>query len=520
MANIRRSALAYIRVSTEEQSKGFSLDAQADCIEGYCAKQNIDIVHSFREEGRSAKTFTHRPEWTKLLAFAEKHHKSVDLILVTKYDRFSRNFYEACAMLMRLQSLDIEVRAIEQEVDTDVPENSMLQAIYLVQPQIENRRRAKNTQSGMHRALREGVYMGSTPYGFTSGRDHRGKRYLSVDPEIGPKLLKAFEQFAKGLYTVEDVRRKLKLHGVKISRSQFYNVLRNPVYAGQVRLPAIDDEEQKLIEGNIERLVSLELWGKVQKLLDKQKRLYQLNRDNDRGPILRSHLRCQKCKRSITSSTSIGHGGRYTYYHCPSGCVRVRDSVLTGYFDEFLKSVSLELKDHVRTTVSEFNRSWQSTEKNRKIELNIITKDIKELQRTRTNATETYVRKKITRTAYEQLLESVDNRRKDLEIKSIELSITNDALPIQIAFAGDIITDLPKIYGEASDEVRSQLLGSIFRDRLAFDGQSFRTSQDDSIIGLFRSKTAILSPKTERVTAQNGSHSYQAASPGFEPGTH
>jgi hypothetical protein len=51
----KRSAL-YVRVSSEEQVDGYSLDAQVRAIESSCEQHGYDLVARYRDEGKSART--------------------------------------------------------------------------------------------------------------------------------------------------------------------------------------------------------------------------------------------------------------------------------------------------------------------------------------------------------------------------------------------------------------------------------------------------------------------------------
>ena len=61
-----KKAIAYVRVSSEEQLKGISLETQEEQIKKYCEIHNIKILKMYREEGRSATT-TNRPQYQKMI---------------------------------------------------------------------------------------------------------------------------------------------------------------------------------------------------------------------------------------------------------------------------------------------------------------------------------------------------------------------------------------------------------------------------------------------------------------------
>src|ERR1700722_15633130 len=133
----------YIRVSTDEQAdRGYSQRDQEERLRKYCDHNQLAIRRVIYED-HSAKTFE-RPEWKKLLLDLKRHKGQIDLILFTKWDRFSRNTADAYQMIGILKKLKIEPQAIEQPLDMRVPESKIMLAVYLVTPEVENDRRGMN----------------------------------------------------------------------------------------------------------------------------------------------------------------------------------------------------------------------------------------------------------------------------------------------------------------------------------------------------------------------------------------
>ncbi|MBK7558959.1 MAG: recombinase family protein [Chitinophagaceae bacterium] len=153
-----KRAILMSRVSSDEQSKVYSLDIQVEQLQAHCRKENIEIINVFKED-HSAKDFN-RPEFKKFLQFVSKNKNKVDLLLVVTWDRFSRNVSESYAMISRLKNYGIEVQAIEQPLDLCVPENLMLHALYLSLPDIDNRRRSMKITGGVRAAKAAGRWLG------------------------------------------------------------------------------------------------------------------------------------------------------------------------------------------------------------------------------------------------------------------------------------------------------------------------------------------------------------------------
>lgn len=96
-----KTAILYIRVSTDEQADtGYSQRSQDEMLRRYCELNNISIKAVFFED-HSAKTFN-RPEFQKMLLQLRKHKGMADLVLFTKWDRFSRNAGDAYGMINTL----------------------------------------------------------------------------------------------------------------------------------------------------------------------------------------------------------------------------------------------------------------------------------------------------------------------------------------------------------------------------------------------------------------------------------
>ena len=84
----------YVRVSTDEQAKeGYSIEAQIKAIKEYARKNNIytDETYIFKDEGISGRKAEKRPAFMEMIKIAKTKPKKFDVILVHKFDRFSRN---------------------------------------------------------------------------------------------------------------------------------------------------------------------------------------------------------------------------------------------------------------------------------------------------------------------------------------------------------------------------------------------------------------------------------------------
>jgi hypothetical protein len=167
----------------------------------------------------------------------------------------------------------VEPQAIEQPLDMEVPENKMMLAIYLTAPEIENDRRALNTFYGLRRARKEGRWVAQAPVGYVNKHDERGKKFIDINPPKAKIMEWIFEELAKGIYSSEQVFKKASEMGLECKKNNFFNLIRNPVYCGKIRITRYKDEDEHTVEGLHEAIVSESLFYDVQDILNGKKRI-------------------------------------------------------------------------------------------------------------------------------------------------------------------------------------------------------------------------------------------------------
>ncbi len=318
-----KTAVIYTRVSTEEQAEhGFSLAHQEDLLRRECARKGIQVLEHFQDDGYSAKDFK-RPAFQKLIDYLKRHKKQIQYLLVTKWCRFSRDVANTILMNRELQAYGTRVITLDDGEESDNPASFLLTMLNMTLPEIDNRIRSRNTRAGILRALKEGFYpYGGSPKGYAKDRTSQ-KTPLLIPGELAPLVKEAFEVFATGAFPIEDVRKASWKNGLKLQRSQFGQMLRNPVYMGKIYVPESENEPARLVNGVHEAIVPEDLFLKVQKILNKRMEtnthLCAKEKLRDELP-LRGHLKCPQCGKNWTGSISSGNGGKYPYYHCEKGC--------------------------------------------------------------------------------------------------------------------------------------------------------------------------------------------------------
>ncbi len=338
-----KSAYLYVRVSTDEQKrKGHSLEEQEDRLKKHCEIFGIQIKGIYRED-YSAKDFN-RPEWKKLIKRIRKNtHRPPENVLFIKWDRFSRNIEYAYQMIRMLRELNVQPMAIDQPIDLEVPESIVMLAVYLSIPEAENSRRSLTTSDGMRRARKMGRWPGKAPIGYVNRTTPEGKKIIIPKQPEADYIKWSFEQLATGSFTVSQVKKMAYVNGLRCGKSNFWRLIRNPIYCGIIRVPANRNEEEQFVKAVHEPLVAESLFQHVQLIITKDRK-ERVNKDTLRALFpLRGFLFCPYCGGKITGSVSQGKHLKYPYYHCMGyKCKgRFRAEALNKRYEEKLKEVHL-----------------------------------------------------------------------------------------------------------------------------------------------------------------------------------
>ena len=473
----------YIRVSTDEQAdKGYSQRNQDEMLQKFCRINNIKIRKVVYEDF-SAKTFN-RPAWSGLLASLKKARGQSDLILFTKWDRFSRNAGDAYQMISVLRKLGIEPQAIEQPLDLSIPENKIMLAFYLAAPEVENDRRALNTFFGMRRAKKEGRWMASAPIGYVNRVSETGKKFIAIDEPKAEIIRWAFTEIASGTFNTEQVWKQAVKKGLKCSKHGFWVIIRNPVYCGKIFIPKYKDEDSHFVQGQHQPIISELLFYQVQDILEGKQKAQHTKMQVDEMMPLRGFLICPKCGKVLTGSASRGCRKRYYYYHCTSTCgCRFGVSKANDLFVRELKKYvpcSEMLPLYKTVLVQEFKVQTKSKYSNNKR----ATEQINELNNRLFKARNLLLSEAIDVEDYRLIKAESEEQTRKLEAQLNTTGADNFDVEKMINEALTSFTCLDELYINSEIAHKREIISSIFPEKLIFDGFNYRTTRLNEAVQL------------------------------------
>lgn len=439
----------------------------------------------------------------------------------TKWDRFSRNAGDAYNMISILRNLGIEPQAIEQPLNLSIPENKLMLAIYLSTPEVENDRRALNVINGMRKAKKEGRWVASAPVGYKNITTEQEKKLIvPKDPEAA-LMRKAFEQIAQGIFSTEQIWKGLRTEGLKSGKNNFLVAVRNPVYCGKIFIPKYKDEESYMASGLHEPLVSEKLFYLAQDVMDGR------TRKNVRGAKivsledspLRGFMTCTKCSRALTGSASKGRGNYYYYYHCQSvcGCRYKAKIVNDALLKDLMELVTRPgMKEVCKRVVNEM---YEKDFSNGGDEKKILTTKIESLNDRTRSARELLLKGDLDGNEYREIKRECETEITTLETKLFDASNPKINIEHQLKDAVEVISKLDLLYQKGKVNIKREIIGSIFPEKLWFDGQEHRTTRTNNIVDVIYFISRRLKSKKKWTNDVKTCLPTRVGPPGLEPGT-
>ncbi len=321
--NIIKTAVIYLRVSTEEQVDNFSLDTQEDICTKEAQRRGIDIIKIFREEGKSAKTITGRPMLVEMLEYCRKHKKKLDAVIVYRLDRISRQTADYLAIRKKLAESDITLLSATEPTGNS-PTEKLVETILAGFAQLDNDVRSERTKNGMRARFLSGLTTGRPPLGYLP-KDG----YSIKDPETWDSIKKAWDLMATGKKTLEEIAIFLNERGVNqiirgkkhpLRKQSVSRLFKNKYYAGFINSERYPEE----VKGQHIPMITEAQFYKVQNIIAGRNNSINVpsvrrHRDNPDFP-LRRMVRCGKCGAPFTGGWSTGRSTKHAYYFCRNRC--------------------------------------------------------------------------------------------------------------------------------------------------------------------------------------------------------
>ena len=311
-----KRCVLYPRVSTEMQVDGYSLEGQKNMLTRFADREEMIVVDTYEDAGKSGKSIEGRPAFQKMLRDIEDG-LDIDYILVYKLSRFGRNAADILNSLELVQSYGVNLICIEEGIDSSQTSGKLLISVLSAVAEIERENIIEQTMNGRREKARQGGWNGGfAPYGYTL-EDNK----LMIEETEAVAIRKIFELYTSSEIGLGGIANQLNLQGIrKIPRQNgtledwtghfIKLILDNPVYCGKIAYGRRTKEKVKgtkndyqmkrnddyiLTEGQHKGIVSEEIWEKAhaKRLRTGVKQPSKIGRD--RVHLLSGLLKCPVC---------------------------------------------------------------------------------------------------------------------------------------------------------------------------------------------------------------------------------
>jgi site-specific DNA recombinase len=202
-------AVLYARVSTEEQTKGYSLRQQVEACRAWCSTEGYEVVEEV-EDGGFSGMFLDRPGLDRARDLIEAGEAAV--VVAQDADRITRKAAHRLTLDEEAERHGARWIALDDWGD-DSHEGQLLRFMRGWQAEGESLKLRERSRRGYRRKVTEGKILGSSPwprYGFAFDGDRTA--YV-VDPETMPVVVRILGMLAEG-HAINVVGRTLDAEGV------------------------------------------------------------------------------------------------------------------------------------------------------------------------------------------------------------------------------------------------------------------------------------------------------------------
>ena len=336
---IPQNAALYARVSSSEQVKGYSIDAQIEAGRQYAAQHGWVVVAEYIDAGLSG-TSDDRPQFKRMIRDALSGQ--FEVIMVHSFDRFSRNLEDAVVYKSLLRRDGVQVVSVTEQVD-DGPLGFIHEGIIDLFAAYYSINLSAKIRSGLARSIEAGRWPWAVPAGYK-----RENGWVRIS-EAGAGIQMAFSEFATGNYTLDtwaDAAYRAGLRGPmdnKIRPAGWSRIFHNRFYIGRLTWNDLD------VEGAHEPLIDEVTFNRVQAILREHDKFA---RHRQRGFYMLGGLVWSlDANDMMVGAKARGRNDTYRYYRSRArttdGSTKhyVRADELEGQIETVLSEISIAPQD-------------------------------------------------------------------------------------------------------------------------------------------------------------------------------
>ena len=474
----------YCRVSTDKADQLNSLEMQKKFYGEFAERNNHEITHMYADEGISGTQMRKRPEFMRLMRDARLG--KFDMVVTKDISRMARNVVDFLQSIRELKAIGIPVVFVNTNLSTEDGELVLTMLAMVAQQESENTSKRIKFSKSLN------AEKGKVP-NLVYGYDKIIGDYfnLNINPFEANVVRRIYQMYINEEYGASKIAKILNEENIKTKRgckwtqNGICRILTNRMYCGIIingkeevkdflTGDRIDkpEEEWKVTERPDLAIIDIDTFEIAQKKMEINKQKFSQGQRKDCKHVFSTLLKCSDCGhffRQAKRKVKIGY--KYTWVCCGRNSqgkdtcnnkIVIDEGELLTSIKEYLSGLISDKQRVIKKIVSDFNKSYEPMNKNRKTEKE-LEKEIEKLKKSRQKYIDMYDNEIISMGDLKEKTSSINAEIKHLKekLKMAQYGITQgDKLQIGLVDTFKTIGDILNS-AEITNEMLKQVIDRI-----------------------------------------------------------
>ncbi len=442
MENSKKPIGIWVRVSTEDQAKGESLEHHEHRAKMYAEVKGWEVKEVYRLGGVSGKAVIDHPEARRMMRDVKSGH--ISGLIFSKLARLARSTKQLLEFADFFQAYDADLISLQESIDTSTPAGRLFYTIIAAMAQWEREEIANRVKASIPVRAKLGKHLGGqTPYGYQWTNDK-----LEINPQEAPVRKLMFELYLehkryKQVIRILNERGYRTRKGRKFAINTIKRLLTDPVAKGLRRTNYTDSQgpgkfwklkpEEDWVFQKVPAIVSEELWDKVNAIIEAQ----TFKRTNPSRGVVHLFAGYTYC----TCGTKMYARSRSPKYVCTKCKIKIEIQDLEDIFREQLRTFIID-SDQVAAHLNTTHEAIASKE----VLLDNLEQEVIALNEKLSGLIELFQKGQLPQEGFGKHYQPIFDQLKQTEQRIPELKGEIDFLKIQLLSSDQILSEAHSLY--------------------------------------------------------------------------
>ena len=459
-------AVILARVSSTEQEYGKSLEAQVSLGLQYAVSKGLEVIREYRLVESSTRGT--RKEFYQMLNFVKSQKEWPVAIIMHTVDRLQRRCNETVELTPLIDRGQIELHFVADSLvirQKSSLSEVMMWRMHVLGAETYILQLKENTRRGLNKKIEDGEWPTKAPVGYLNYTDGKYRK-IKVDDIRAPLVKKAFELYSTGLYSVEEVWRRMREIGLTNTKGNpldlngMHKLIHNPFYYGEMRVNGV------LKPHIYPPLIDRALFERCQ----------QVSRGFKKSPfkyggkefIFKGLIHCGCCGNRITSYIAKKPSGKkYTYLRCSRfshaktckepqiGEKQAQDNV-----EQALSRITIDYE--IAAQIAEHLKNCNRKQAQNQIQLVENTnKALENIDERINKLIDLQISGNLTQELFKQKLEELQTEQIRLKLSKAQNTITEDEFKVSLDEVMDLANNAVNLFRSSKVEEKREILNCV-----------------------------------------------------------